>query len=380
MIGINCPWPLVEFLANAIGCKVGSFLIVYLGIPISDSRLSIYVWDKILERVKLKLDFWKPRYLSLGGKVTLLRSCFTNLPVYQMLLNSIPNSVAKKIKKMMRDFLWDGIEFAPQKGGLGIRKIRTFNQALLCKWWWRNIHLKNHLWYRVLCAKYGLDKSLMWLEGGRRKTVSPLWKNILSCRQIISGYFRWNVGNGVQVSFWHHKLLGDYPLKSRFLDLFKMMARPDMLVSETIERRSQNISWDIFVAFSRLNNTLLAQWCQLMKLLDKVYISQNAKDELIWEIESDGIFLVKSCYNLFVHDRWKWSCTQIAQIRKWPIPHKVQIFIWLAAQDRIPTIDNLIKRGKIIPNVCIFCKDDGEPGAHLFIHCSFTTRFWYWSL
>ena len=50
-----------------------------------------------------------------------------------------------------------GIRFVNQfdMGGLGIRNLRRFNQALLEKWLWRLWTEKEHLWRRFIEAKYG---------------------------------------------------------------------------------------------------------------------------------------------------------------------------------------------------------------------------------
>ena len=39
--------------------------------------------------------------------------------------------------------------------GLGIRKITTFNKALLGKWLWRFGVEETHLWRRVVALKFG---------------------------------------------------------------------------------------------------------------------------------------------------------------------------------------------------------------------------------
>ena len=40
-------------------------------------------------------------------------------------------------------------------GGLGIRRLRLFNESLLGKWLWQYGYEKNALWRRVVEVKYG---------------------------------------------------------------------------------------------------------------------------------------------------------------------------------------------------------------------------------
>ena len=77
----------------------------------------------------------------------------------------IPTHVANKIEKMQRDFLWGDSKLhlvdwdkvcAPIANvGLGIRKLTTFNKALLEKWLWQFGKEEDRLWRRVVASKYG---------------------------------------------------------------------------------------------------------------------------------------------------------------------------------------------------------------------------------
>ena len=42
-----------------------------------------------------------------------------------------------------------------EMGGLGIRSVVSFNQALLGKWLWRYGYEVTHLWWQVISTKYG---------------------------------------------------------------------------------------------------------------------------------------------------------------------------------------------------------------------------------
>ena len=90
-----------------------------------------------------RLVGWKKLYLSKDGRLTLLKSTLSSLPTYYLSLFTIPTHVANKIEKLQRDFLWgdskthlvgwDKVCAPIANGGLGVRKLTTFNIALLGK-------------------------------------------------------------------------------------------------------------------------------------------------------------------------------------------------------------------------------------------------------
>ena len=73
--------------------------------------------------------------------------------------------------KLQRNFLWGGIGDEPKfhlvkwatvcspiaSGGVGIRKVRLFNKALLGKWLWRFGMERAALWRQVIEVKYGWE-------------------------------------------------------------------------------------------------------------------------------------------------------------------------------------------------------------------------------
>ena len=95
----------VEALTVELGCKAGLLPTTYLGLPLRASNKSVGIWDPIKERFRRRLATWKRQYISKGGRVTLIRSTLSNLPIYFMSLFRILSLVCKTLEKIQRDFI-----------------------------------------------------------------------------------------------------------------------------------------------------------------------------------------------------------------------------------------------------------------------------------
>ena len=155
----------VHALAKILGCKVRALPMTYLGMPLGASHKFPSIWNPILEKIEWKLAGWKKLYFSRCGRLTLLKSTLPSLPTYFLSLFTIPTHVANKIEKLQRDFLWGD----SKTHLLGwdkvcmpiIRKLTTFNKALLGKWLWHFGIEENRLWRRVVDLKFGEE----WGDG-----------------------------------------------------------------------------------------------------------------------------------------------------------------------------------------------------------------------
>ena len=155
----------MQALAEFLGCRIRALPMTYLGMPPGASNKSPSIWNPILEKMERKLAGWKKLYLSKGGRLTLLKITLSSLPTYFLSLFTIPTHVANKIEKLQRDFLWgdskthllswDKVRLPIANGGLGIRKLTTFNKTLLGKWLWHFGIEENRLWRRVVALKFG---------------------------------------------------------------------------------------------------------------------------------------------------------------------------------------------------------------------------------
>lgn len=83
----------VEGLARILGCRVSSLPIWYLGLPLGASFEAKSIWNGIIEKIECRLAGWKRFYLSKGGRITLINSTLSNLPIYFMSLFPLPARV-----------------------------------------------------------------------------------------------------------------------------------------------------------------------------------------------------------------------------------------------------------------------------------------------
>ena len=169
----------------------------------------------MIERISRRLDGWQKTYLSFGGRITLIQSCLTHMPSYFLSLFKLPASVAAKIKKLQRDFLWSGIGEGKRDhlvrwdvvckskeiGGLGFGNISLRNLTLLGKWLWRYPREGSALWHQVILSIYGSHSNGWDANTLVRWSYRCPWKAITQVFQEFSSFTRFVVGNGERIRF-----------------------------------------------------------------------------------------------------------------------------------------------------------------------------------
>ena len=202
--------------------------------PLGSSFKMALIWNPILEKMEKKLSGWKCLYLSKGGRLTLLRSTLSSLPMYFLSLFTIPKAVAARMESIQRNFLWGYSEgsfkyplVAWEKvcvlvefGGLGIRSVVLFNQALLGKWLWRYGHEVTHLWRRVISTKYGEGQGGWCTKVCRRTHGCGLWRSIHEGWESFSKHLSFVASEGTRIRFWYDRWVGDNTLKDLYPELY----------------------------------------------------------------------------------------------------------------------------------------------------------------
>jgi hypothetical protein len=91
---------LASSYADIFNCQVGIFPLMYLGVPVSASRLHVIDWIKLEEKLGKKLDTWQGSYLSIGGRSTLIKASLSNSVIYHMSIFLLPKTTVEKMEKI----------------------------------------------------------------------------------------------------------------------------------------------------------------------------------------------------------------------------------------------------------------------------------------
>ncbi|GAU51457.1 hypothetical protein TSUD_413540, partial [Trifolium subterraneum] len=211
LYGINLDDNFLSAASSFLHCEVDSIPFRFLGIPVGANPRRKITWNPVVEAMKKRLNAWNCRNLSIGGKVTLINSVLSSLPLYFFSFFKVPVCVLQDLINIQRRFLWGGrsdikkicwvswdtICLPKDKGGLGIKNLNCFNQALLCKWKWRGLCDHNTLWTKLLEHRYGSLADNVLRDTTRDvKGQSLWWRDIMMIGGIENdAWFRFNVRN-----------------------------------------------------------------------------------------------------------------------------------------------------------------------------------------
>ena len=92
----------------SVGCRVGQLPIIYLGLPVSDIKISKAQLSYVADKANRRLATWKCDSLSSRGKATLINSCLSSLPMYTMGVYQLYEGNYQALYNIRSRFFWQG--------------------------------------------------------------------------------------------------------------------------------------------------------------------------------------------------------------------------------------------------------------------------------
>ena len=104
LLGVGIHDQIVATAASTLGCSIMKTPFKYLGVTVGGNISNISAWDDIISKLNSRLSKWKVKTLSIGGRLTLLKSVLGSTPIYWMSLYKVPKSVLNSMEAIRRNF------------------------------------------------------------------------------------------------------------------------------------------------------------------------------------------------------------------------------------------------------------------------------------
>lgn len=82
------------------------FPFTYLGYPIFYARRKMIYYQGLITKVFDKLQSWKGKLLSIGGRAVLTSNVLQSMPIHLLSVVNPPSYVIKNLHKIFAQFLW----------------------------------------------------------------------------------------------------------------------------------------------------------------------------------------------------------------------------------------------------------------------------------
>nr|GEU89312.1 RNA-directed DNA polymerase, eukaryota, reverse transcriptase zinc-binding domain protein [Tanacetum cinerariifolium] len=287
-MGIGVSSNVVAIAASLIGCSILTAPFNYLGVKVGSNMSRITSWDDVISKVSSRLSKWKLKLLSIGGRLFLLKSVLTSIPLYHMSIFKVPIGVLNHLEFIRRNFFY-GVD--------------------------------------------GSDRKLAWIG-----------RNMLQRKGInLMDFIQKKVDNGENTFFWDDSWLGDVALKVLYKRLYALEICKSISVAEKMGHPSLSHSFRRMPrgGVEQENYGLLCS-----KVADLVL--PNISDRWCWSLEGSQFSVKSSCILI---DNTILPKAEFPTRWLRVVPIKVNVHAWRVCLDKLPTRANLSLRGMDIPSI-----------------------------
>ncbi|GJT94027.1 RNA-directed DNA polymerase, eukaryota, reverse transcriptase zinc-binding domain protein [Tanacetum coccineum] len=315
-MGINVESAQVIQAAAKLGCLILKCPFYYLGTKVGGSMTRVQAWQEIVEKVKSRLSKWKSKTLSIGGRLTLLKSVLGSIPVFHMSIFKVPSKVLHILESIKSHFFnghdpgskkaswvkWNNVLAYKKRGGLVIVAIHGVGGKIHSEW----TSTGKSCWLSILSEVRSLQRKGMY----------------------IFDYLTHKMGNGESTKFW--------------LDHW----------------HSRGIFKDIFPRLYALESS------------KDVTVSSKIGDTSLMKLESGEYGYIFGALAVDVSMRYALRILDERKLDGKCVPIKINVLAWKIKTDALPTRFNISRRGIDIQDMsCPICDNAIESMDHLFFRC-----------
>ena len=98
--GVGCSHHLLQRYAVVLNCITMKTLFKYLGMLVGGCHKRCKFWEEVVERVRNRLSRWKGKFISMAGRLCLIKSLLSALPLFYLSLYKMSAIVMKEIVRL----------------------------------------------------------------------------------------------------------------------------------------------------------------------------------------------------------------------------------------------------------------------------------------
>nr|GEW98605.1 RNA-directed DNA polymerase, eukaryota, reverse transcriptase zinc-binding domain protein [Tanacetum cinerariifolium] len=333
IMGIHVEDVKVKHMASKLGCLILNTPFLHLGTKFGGSMSRVQEWKELVDKVLSRISKWKMKALSIGGRLTLLKSVLGSMPIFHISILCVPSSVLHTLESIRSHFFnghdlkskkaswvkWSSVLAAKNKGGLGVSSLYALNRGLMIKWVWRFYSQKSSLWVRVVKAIHGDD-------GKMDQGVN------------VFEFMRLKLGNEDSTLFWEDNWINGFVLKDMYPRIYALEKSKIVKVSSRLMESSLDYSFHRNVR----GGVEQSQYDALSDLVNGITLVP-ASNRYVWSMESSGEFSVASIRKVVDDNR----LPKVSSVTRWVkfVPINVNVLAWKVKLDALPTRLNISRRG-----------------------------------
>ncbi|KAJ4730974.1 RNA-directed DNA polymerase (reverse transcriptase)-related family protein [Rhynchospora pubera] len=354
----------------------------YLGIIIGERGDIKRNGRLLLEKIRTKLSGWKSHMLSHAGRMILIKAVLMSIPVYAMSLEMLPKGILNDINRLMAKFLWGKTDQTryltligwqkickpTEYGGLGIKNLEKFGEALFLKMVWSVMADEDKTWVQICKSKY-FPVVGFW-RAQCANNSSKMWRQILKLRDTFKHQVKWQLGDGSRVNALSQPWYDDWTVQWEATHADRRLK-----VSSLVDNQTGN--WKV-AELTRLFTPNQVQ--SIVMGTNKPDVQAQIGDSLIWKTSKSGRYSVKEGYK----ELTKQDSVQIIPNVNWDliwrwksIAPKVKFFLWRLLHKGLPLATNMHARMSNVSPICQRCHEENEYEMHCMFFCNTSRQVWF---
>jgi hypothetical protein len=108
IVPICCQGLLLDDILDVLPTERATFLVRYLGLPLTSARLMKRDLQFLVDKALGKLSSWNMRNFSVVGRLTLVKTMITSQAIYLLSALNAPKEILNLLDSKRRQFLWAG--------------------------------------------------------------------------------------------------------------------------------------------------------------------------------------------------------------------------------------------------------------------------------